>query len=181
MSVSEIGVSRLAGQTITAGGASYRLAPLTVATLGELETWVMSKLPDPIKVARELAEGLPAEVATAILLEAYADVKAGARKLGSPEATKLLNSFEGFAQLLFFHGRTYNPTMQAADWEPVLLQMLAEDSEAIEAALAERNGGAVPDPKAPSSSASTDSPPTGETTSPSSASATAGLPSNSPA
>ena len=50
------------------GDQEYRLSPLTVADLGELQQWVYTKLPDPIAVAKELAKGEPAEIAKELLL-----------------------------------------------------------------------------------------------------------------
>ena len=60
--VTPIGVAQISGETITIAGKTYRLAPLTVAQLGELERWVMSRTRDPIEIARELAKDMPQDL-----------------------------------------------------------------------------------------------------------------------
>lgn len=173
---SGLSVATAVGSRITLGGKEYTLAQLTLADLAELEQWVFSKLPDPIQVARELAEGLPTDLAKEILLAAYEDVKAGARKLGTPEAIGLLRTQSGMVQMLYLHGRKNQPWMTIEDWEAVLLAAVEEDMATLGERLTEQGGGAVPDPKAPSSLATMDAPATGANSSAGSAAAANGPP-----
>lgn len=151
--VEPVGFSQLGGETITLGGRFYRLSSLTVADLGELEDWARARLPDPIAVAREIVQGMPDAVAEKILMAAYEDVRNGARRLGSPEVVRLLGTFEGYAEMLYLHGRRHHPAMTRDEWGRVLADAVDGDLEAIEERMAERRGGAIPDPKAPSSAA----------------------------
>lgn len=152
-----------AGAKVTLGGRELTLHPLTVGDLGDLQAWVHTQLPDPIKVAKELAEGLPAEVAKELALNAYEDVRSGARRLGSPEAVQLLNTLQGWRELLFLHGRKGQPSMTRDDWESVVLRAVEADLAQLQESLGEEKGGAVPDPKAPSSSPPTAAPSTSAT------------------
>ena len=177
--VTSTGLGKMHGDMLTVGQASYRLAPLEFADLQELEAWVFTRLPDPIQIAKELARDLPPDLAKDILLEAYEDVKNGARKLGSPEANRLLSTPDGFREMLYLSGRKYQPNMTREDWGRVLARIVEEEGETLAEALSERNGGALPDPKAPSSSMSTGAPPTGGTSSTTSPSDTGGAESRS--
>lgn len=164
---------------IELGGRTFKLSPLTVADLGELQAWVLAQLPDPIAVARQLAEGQPAEIAKEILLSAYEDTRNGARRLGSAEANAALKSLAGFRELLYLHGRKHHPEMTREAWEALLTAALRDEITVLSARLAEENGGAIPDPKAgagAASSAPPTGPPTGGPTSPGSPTATAGGP-----
>ena len=77
-------------------------------------------------------------------MEAYEDVKNGARKLGSPEANKQLVTLEGFTELVFLHGRLHQPEMTRSDWEEVIIAALKEDAQKLVDAIGEAKG--VPSP-----------------------------------
>jgi len=132
--------------TVTLGGKEWHVSPLTVEDLAELQTWVYSKLDDPIKVARECAEGMPENVVKELMTIAYEDVRSGSRKLGSPDATKLLGTFDGFIEQVYLHTRKNHPDMDRLAWNKLINEQVDVELAVIVDKLKEKEGGAIPDP-----------------------------------
>lgn len=146
--------------TIELCGNVFHLSPLTLKDLEELQNWVYTQLPDPIQIARELCKDLPEKVQTSLLENAYEDVRNGSRRLGSEEANKVLGSLSGLAQMLYLSGRKNYPHMTPDAWAEQLYNAAQRDLETVKEALGEEKGGALPDPKAPSSTGPGDAPST---------------------
>ena len=118
---------------------------------------------------------MPESVVKELVMNAYEDVRSGARRFGSPEATQLLGTLQGWRELLFLHGRKAQPELTRDDWESVILAAVESDLARLADNLGEGGGGAIQDLKSPpSSSTEGDARPTGETSSSPSPSATAG-------
>lgn len=108
-----LGIDQLTAtpQTIELGGRPYRLSPLTLADMGELQAWIHAQLPDPVALARRLAEGMAPEVQERILNRAF-DHEMAARKthmLGTEEADLMLATLPGFVRVLALMCRAHHP------------------------------------------------------------------------
>jgi hypothetical protein len=108
--------------TIEMGGRTLRLAPLTLSDMGALQAWIHAQLPDPIALARRLAEGMPPEVQTELLRDAFRHALA-ARKthlLGTPEADEMIATLPGFVQVLSLMCRANHPELTPDDLAPLV-------------------------------------------------------------
>jgi hypothetical protein len=139
-------------QSVKWAGREWNLTALTVKDLGEIQEWVYSKLPDPLEVAKKLAEGQDPSVVKELLLNAYEDIRHGARKLGSPESTAVLNTVEGLCKQLLIRGRKNHPEMTFDDWAEVVEKTLKDEADELNKLSGEDQGGVLPDPKKQSSS-----------------------------
>jgi hypothetical protein len=181
--IEPIRLADLGPKDITVRGVTYRLSPLDLRDTQELEAWVLTQVPDLIAIARRLAEGQEPEVKKEILLEAFEVARSGYGHLGTPEATRVLKTFLGMREQVYLAGRKHHPQLSREDWGEILARCVEDDLREIERRLQEENGGAIPDPKGPSSSTPTGGPPTGarsSTSSPASAAGTPGASSSSP-
>lgn len=195
-----VGIDTLtaAPRTIELGGRQLRLAPLTHGDLGVLQAWIHSQLPDPVALARRLAEGMPEAVQEKILNRAFDQVM-GARKthmLGTAEADGIIATMDGFTQILALMCRAYHPEMTADVLAPLVNGLGRDQINAItwhafgitpsraEVVGADAGGdGGAGDPKAPGGPGGEAAPASSITngSSPTSPAVMAGPPTSSPA
>jgi hypothetical protein len=141
MSAAIIPISVMGGsahEPIAVGGQEYRFSEVSLQDLADLEAWIATQLPDPLELARRLAEGLPVELAREILAQGYLDAKAGRGRFGSPEASQVLRSTVGFGRLLHCSLRKQHPDITQDQAFALAARVLAEPDatqEKISAAL----------------------------------------------
>lgn len=138
-------------QDIVIEGVTYKFAPLTIGDSNELLGWVIAQIPDRMAVAKKAAEGLPEIVALQIVQAAIDDVCERPVRLGSPVAQALLLTPAGFVEQLYLGGRKHQPQMTRDDWAELLGKVMQRDEAEMKERLAEKKGGALADPKGPSS------------------------------
>jgi hypothetical protein len=154
--------------TIELGGRPLRIAPLTIADLGELQAWINAQLianaPDPIAIARRLAEGFPPEVQSELLREAYRDAR-DAREarptapIGTSEAFAVTGTAAGVKEILALALRKHQPDLTAEDLDGIVGSLLPGDLDYL---FAHAFGTERPDgPKARGAGADATGPPTG--------------------
>jgi len=141
-----------APMTIDIGGRPLRIAPLTLADLGMLQAWVNAQLPDPVAIARRLAEGFPPEVQSEVLREAYRDARESKRSaaLGTLEADAILGTTDGLAEVLALGLRKHQPEMARGDVAKLLDVLAPGDLDRIMShAFGDEMGAVAVGPKAP--------------------------------
>src|SRR4051794_27592650 len=104
-------------RTLTVDGRDYRIHPLTLNDLGELQEWVNTQLPDPVEAIADSPgfKRLPPEAQKYAIRCAVELASKGKRRLGSPEATELINSTDGVCQLLFLTIKRGDPAFTQDD------------------------------------------------------------------
>jgi hypothetical protein len=115
------------------GDATYRIAPLSFAALGELELWVNKQFPDPKQVAKEMIEaGLPESIAEKVAMEAFRVARQGGVRVNSPEAAQVLASPAGAVQVLWLALRKHHPDLKEPDVARLIDEIEPEEYRAIE-------------------------------------------------
>lgn len=142
---------------LTFGDISLQAVPLSIDELGELESWIATKLPEPKALARELAEGQSPNTAQSLLLAAYNDIRAGARTLMSPEGFRCVSSLAGSREVLRIALRKFQPDI--AETNDALDELIRRRKKDIDKWVAQLVFGEEPeddktnegqaDPKAP--------------------------------
>ncbi len=116
-------------RTLNVAGRAYKIHPLKISDLGELQNWVNEQLPDPIDacVSSPGYAKLPPEEKK-YLLRVGAELAArGKRKLGSPEATELINSVDGVREMLFLSIKDGDPSFTRDDAAKVASRLTPND------------------------------------------------------
>lgn len=116
-------------QILKVDGKEYKVYPLTLADLGELQTWVDSQFPDPFEVASKAMKSGNFNVAQQQYLMNQAMEKATRPKrlLGTMEADELLLSAEGYKQVLIISIRKGDPSFTESDAEALFKNMTQAD------------------------------------------------------
>jgi hypothetical protein len=79
-------------ETFTIGGRELKFSPLTIGERSKIQAVIRKVQPDPIKLAREAAEGQPEKVAAAIFEKAMKARAYWPSALDSPEGLQLIES-----------------------------------------------------------------------------------------
>jgi hypothetical protein len=79
-------------EPITVNGREFRFSPLTIGERSKIQAIIRKVQPDPIKVAREAAEGQPEQVVSAIFEKAIKARAFWPASLDSPEGLQLIES-----------------------------------------------------------------------------------------
>ncbi len=121
-------------QTLSVDGKEYKVYPLTLADLGELQVWIDSQFPDPFEVVSKAMKSGHFNVAQQQYLMNQAMEKATRPKhlLGTMEADELLLSAEGYKQVLIVSIRKGDPSFTASDAEELFKKMTQADVAKLE-------------------------------------------------
>jgi hypothetical protein len=155
-----LGIDELtaAPRTIELGGRRLQLSPLTLADMGVLQAWIHAQLPDPVALARRLAEGMPVEVQTELLRDAFKHAMAARRThlIGTDEADELLATMAGFLEILGLTLKAHHPEMTRDVLGPLVGGLTRDQINEVTAhafgvrmAPADLPGAGTPDPKGP--------------------------------
>lgn len=79
-------------ETVTVNGRELKFSPLTIGERSKIQAVIRKVQPDPIKLAREAAEGQPEKVASAIFEKAIKARAYWPASLDSPEGLQLVES-----------------------------------------------------------------------------------------
>lgn len=92
----------LAGRphTLTVGGATYQVHPLTFGDLADVQRWVEAQLPDPLAVAEAALDRFPVPIQKHLITQALEIASRPKPRLGTPVADELVRSAAGTAELL---------------------------------------------------------------------------------
>jgi hypothetical protein len=135
--------------TLRVAGDAYAVHPLTLAELGDLQSWVDAQFRDPIDLVRgHLGAGLTM-AQEQFLLRAALEIASRPRALiGTPEADALLRSADGQKRMLLAAIRKGRPDFAEADADRLFAALTPfELAAAFEAAGVEAAMG-DPSPKA---------------------------------
>jgi hypothetical protein len=129
-------------------GESYAVWPLTLAELGELQSWVDAQYRDPIDLVRDkLGSGMTMAQEQYLLKTALELASRPRALIGTPEADALLRSSEGVKQVLWRSIAKGRPGFAEADAARIFAALTPFE---LAAAMAESGVDAVTsDPKAP--------------------------------
>jgi hypothetical protein len=117
----------------TVNGQEYFFHPLTIADLGQLQTWIDRQFPDPFEVVtKAIARGNFTVPQQQYLLAQAVDraVRPG-RQIGTPEADQLLQSLEGVKQLLLLSIRKGRPDFTEEQARELYMHMSLGHLEAL--------------------------------------------------
>ena len=112
-------------RALIVGSQRYLVYPLTLADWGQLQAWVDAQFPDPFEVMADALEKLETSTAQQQLLFKLAMEAAtkARRKIGTPEADAVLQSIEGFCQMLLVSIRKGQPDFSEAGAQALFQQM----------------------------------------------------------
>ena len=79
-------------ESVTVNGRELRFSPLTIGERSKIQAVIRKVQPDPIKLAREAAEGQPEKVASAIFEKALKARAYWPASLDSPDGLQLIES-----------------------------------------------------------------------------------------
>lgn len=132
---------------ITIGEVQYRVAKFGPRSLGDLQAWLKSQVPDPRLKAREICAGLSDAVALEVWREFSTEAMGWPPSIDTIEGNKLLTmTHEGAAQVAFALLRKHNPAVDMAKARELADSMdSAQINELIRLGFPEANF----DPKGP--------------------------------
>lgn len=139
---------------VTIGGTPYRVSPLSYNLLGELEAWINRQLPDPIAMAKKMAEGLPDKQAEAVIMEGFRMAMLGPVRIQSPEAARVIESPAGGSYVLWLSLRTHQPNLMLADMERLVDSLSPADFAALQKLIFDEDQA----PKSPAATGTTATP-----------------------
>jgi hypothetical protein len=131
----------------------YQVYPLTVEELASLQGWVDAQFPDPFATVSEAIKkhDFPVSQQEYLLDRAVAASVLHRHPIGTPEADRMLFSFEGTLQLIWLAIRKGKPDLTDAEVKELRLWMSLADLIALKTHTG--IGAILSDPKAPSESA----------------------------
>lgn len=92
-------------------GSTFRVSPLTLHQLAQLQAWLVHAVIHPLKAIRPYLEGLAADDRSQLLSLAYADARRWPPQVGTEEANSLLFSPAGQAEFLYVVLSRHHPDM----------------------------------------------------------------------
>lgn len=111
------------------GDTVYKQAPLTLAQMGELESWIKSQFPDPIETAKKMAEGLPLELARDVIARGQEQALNPRWCLGTASAGQVLRSMSGMVEMLSLQLKKHHPELTRDDIVRIVETVYAEAEE----------------------------------------------------
>ena len=128
-----------ADHSVTIGGRTYRLKPLSLADYGEIENRILSKRPDPLAVAIENLGGLSEKQQEFLLGRAY-DRAVSARHVTAEELRQWRETPEGICYRFWLMVRKSEPKMTLEEASGAVRQLLEEDGEELRGRMEDCHG-----------------------------------------
>lgn len=119
---------------LTIGGNEYRLAPLRICDYAEIETFLLSRRPDPLDAVIPKLAHLPEPLQRHLLSEAYQELRRG-RRVSLDEINEWLATPHGEVYQFWLSIRQHHPEITLERAEELVRVAGAEENESLQQAM----------------------------------------------